>query len=47
MAWAGGTALVYYVITVLVGINFVLELVINMVLSSVIVRVVHARTAVA
>ena len=47
VAWAGGTALVYYVITVLVGINFVLELVINMVLSSVIVRVVHARTAVA
>ena len=47
VAWAGGTALVYYVITGLVGINFVLELVINMVLSSVIVRVVHARTAVA
>ncbi len=47
VAWAGGTALVYYVITVLVGVNFVLELVINMVLSSVIVRVVHARTAVA
>lgn len=26
VAWAGGTALVYYVITVLVGLNFLLEL---------------------
>ena len=44
VAWAGGTALVYYVITGLVGVNFVLELVINLVLSSVIVRVVQARS---
>lgn len=43
LAWAGGTAVVYYVITGLVGVNFVLELVVNMVLSSVIVRVVGAR----
>ena len=45
VAWAGGTALVYYVITVLVGLNFLLEMAINLVLSSVIVRVVQARTA--
>lgn len=45
VACAGGTALVYYVITVLVGLNFLLEMAINLVLSSVIVRVVKARTA--
>ena len=45
VAWAGGTALVYYVITVLVGLNFLLEMAINLVLRSVIVRVVKARTA--
>lgn len=45
VAWAGGTALVYYVITGLVGLNFLLEMAINLVLSSVIVRVVKARTA--
>ena len=45
VAWAGGTALVYYVITVLVGLNFLLEMAINLVLISVIVRVVKARTA--
>ena len=45
VAWAGGTALVYYVITVLVGLNFLLEMAINLVLSSVLVRVVKARTA--
>lgn len=45
VAWAGGTALVYYVITVQVGLNFLLEMAINLVLSSVIVRVVKARTA--
>lgn len=44
VAWAGGTALVYYVITGLVGLNFLLEMAINLVLSSVIVRVVKART---
>lgn len=44
VSWAGGTALVYYVITGLVGVNFLLELVINLALSTVIVRVVGART---
>ena len=45
VAWAGGTALVYYVITVLVGLHFLLEMAINLVLSAVIVRVFKARTA--
>ena len=45
VAWAGGTALVYYVITVLVGLNFLLEMAINLVLRSVSVRVVKASTA--
>ena len=43
VAWAGGTNLVFYVITGLVGLNFLLELVINLALSTVIVRVVSAR----
>lgn len=44
VAWAGGTDIVYYIIFGLTGINFVLELVINLVLSTVIVRVVTARS---
>lgn len=44
VAWAGGTDIMYYIIFVLTGINFVLELVINLVLSTVIVRVVTARS---
>ena len=43
VTWAAGSELVYYVIFTLTGINFVLELVINLVLSTVIVRVVGAR----
>lgn len=43
VAWAGGTDIMYYIIFGLTGINFVLELVINLVLSTVIVRVVSAR----
>lgn len=43
VAWAGGTDLVYYVIFGLTGVNFVLELAINLILSTVIVRVVGAR----
>ena len=42
-AWAGGSNLIFYIITVLTGVNFVLELAINLVLSTVIVRVVRAR----
>ena len=44
VAWAGGSDLMFYIITVLTGINFVLELAINLVLSTVIVRVVKARS---
>lgn len=43
IAWAGGTEVVYYIIFVLTGINFLVELVVNLVLSTVIVRVVSAR----
>lgn len=43
VAWAGGTDLVYYIIFGLTGVNFLLELAINLVLSAVIVRVVGAR----
>lgn len=44
VAWAGGSDLMFYIITVLTGVNFVLELAINLVLSTVIVRVVKARS---
>lgn len=43
-AWAGGSDLIYYIIFVLTGVNFLLELAINLVLSTVIVRVVKARS---
>lgn len=44
-AWAtaDGKDILTYILLVLVGVNFVLELIINLVLSSVIVRVVRAR----
>lgn len=44
VSWAGGTDIMYYIIFGLTGINFVLEMVINLVLSTVIVRVVAARS---
>lgn len=43
IAWAAGTEVVYYIIFVLTGINFLVELAVNLVLSTVIVRVVSAR----
>ncbi len=43
LAWAGGTDLVTYILTGLVGVNFLVELAVNMVLSPVIVRIVEAR----
>ncbi len=42
VSWAGGSGLVYYVLIVLVGVNFLIELAINVVLSPVIVRIIHA-----
>lgn len=41
-AWAGGSELLYYVITGLTGINFLVELGVNMVLSPIIVRILKA-----
>ena len=43
VAWADGTDLIYYIIFIMTGVNFLLELAINLVLSTVIVRVVGAR----
>ena len=39
-AWSGGTDIDTYVILVLAGVNFLVELVINIVLSPAIVRIV-------
>lgn len=41
-AWAGGSAVVYYVITGLVGINFLVELAVDVVLIPVVERIVRA-----
>lgn len=40
--WANGTDVVYYAIVGLIGINFVIELIINLVLSPVVLRVTKA-----
>lgn len=42
VAWAGGTQILVYVFTGLVGINFIIELVLNIVLAPVISTVVKA-----
>ena len=44
VAWAGGTEVFYYIIFGLTGVNFLVELAVNLVLSTVIVRVVSARS---
>ena len=41
-AWAGGTAVATYVVTGLVGVNFLLELGVNLVLSPTITRLIAA-----
>ena len=41
MLWAGGTDVLYYIIFGLTGINFLVELAVNVVLSPVIVRIVQ------
>lgn len=43
VTWAGGSELIYYIVFTLTGVNFVLELILNLVLSTVIVRVVRVR----
>ena len=40
--WAGGTDIVYYAIVGLVGINFIIELIINIALSPAVLRVTKA-----
>lgn len=45
VAWAGGTSVVYYILTGMVGINFVLELAVNLVVSPAIVRIINAKQA--
>lgn len=42
-AWAGGTDVVTYIILGLAGINFLLELCVNLVLAPIIVRIINAR----
>ena len=41
-AWAGGTAVATYIVTALVGVNFLLELGVNLVLSPTITRLIAA-----
>lgn len=41
-AWAGGAEIVYYVIFSLVGVNFLIELAVNMIFSPAVLRVVNA-----
>ena len=41
-AWAGGTAVAAYIVTTLVGVNFLLELGVNLVLSPTITRLIAA-----
>lgn len=43
VAWAGGTDLMYYIIFGLAGVNFLVELAVNLILAPIIVRVIHAR----
>ncbi|MEG2097607.1 MAG: ECF transporter S component [Pseudoflavonifractor sp.] len=46
VAWAGGTSVIYYTLTGLVGINFLLELGINIIVSPVIVRIIRAKKSI-
>ena len=41
-AWAGGTDLVYYIIMVLVGVNYLLETALNLVCAPVVLAVLNA-----
>jgi uncharacterized membrane protein len=46
VAWAAGTELLYYVLVGLTGINFLIEMLINVVLSPVIIRIIKIRRSV-
>ena len=41
-AWAGGTDIVYYALITMTGVNFLVELGVNIILSPVIVRIIQA-----
>lgn len=41
--WAGGSSVLYYIIFGMVGLNFILEMLVNIVISPVIVRIIQAR----
>lgn len=43
LAWAGGTAVISYLFIGLAGVNFLLELGINLILSPVILRIIKAK----
>lgn len=43
IAWAGGSGAVYYVFVTLIGINFLIEVLINVVLSPTIVKLINIR----
>lgn len=42
-SWAGGSSVVTYIVTGLVGVNFLVEMTVDIVLSPAIVRVIYAR----
>lgn len=42
VTWAGGTSVVYYIIFGLTGVNFLVELCVNVVLSPVVARIIRA-----
>lgn len=41
--WAGGSSVLYYIIFGMVGLNFILEMLVNIVISPVIVRIIQTR----
>lgn len=43
ISWAGGSSVVYYVLVGMVGLNFLMEMLINIVLSPIIVRIIQAK----
>jgi hypothetical protein len=43
ISWAGGADLVYFLFIGLIGVNFLVEMAINVVLSPAIVRIISAR----
>ena len=45
ISWAGGTDVLYYIIFSLLGINFLVELGVNIVLSPIVVRILKAVKA--